>query len=146
MWWLKLLADGWRADSADRRPMAARCPLSTDWPFLPQVVTWLQWVEKHGLSPSRRTTRMGSGQAPLSMMLPGSASAVRPALTLLEGPPDPRDIQLLTTNADSFGGVEELARPADALELDGFEAFSQRVARELPVPTASLWSFAQFTT
>ncbi len=141
MWWLKLLADGWSLDNAERRPVSARCPLTGEFPMMTQAVTWLQWLEKRVFSSSRRAT----GPAPLSIMLPASPSPAKPALTVLEGSPEPHDVQLLTTNADSFAGVEELARPAEALELDGFESFSQRVSRELADAKASLWSFSQFT-
>lgn len=143
LWWLQKLADGWRGEGPQHVPLAVRCPLSPAFSLSAQIGAWLRWFDVQLRAASAR----GGGSALLTragLIVPSPGVAERTAgLGLLENPLRPGDFELLTSDAARYKGAEELSQSSGEPAREGFDAFAERMRRELPVTSARLREWAE---
>jgi len=92
-----------RREHLTKHGLGVRLPLSPEFPIPPQVVAWLQWLHSH----------LGETSPPLtSLLVPIDATSPSPAVTILTRPVTSNDLQLATSKACDFPGVEDLVQAA----------------------------------
>jgi hypothetical protein len=121
---VRTLPAGWR-EHASKRGLGVRLPLSGGHPVPPQAAAWLHWMQRHLSAEDRDLS---------ALYLPQNGAVGGPALTVLTRPITEHDFQLVTTNGNSYDGVEDLADRA---------AGERFVAKEQTEdPDRSLWDWA----